>query len=363
MPKLGTRKCRKTKEEFIAQIQAKEGPDMRGDSFPYPLTQSLIKMRVVCRVHGEYEIVPASRVAGSRCAKCWKRGQPRQTKEEFLAKLVAKEGPEMRGDTFPNPLPLANEKMVVVCKVHGKYQIRPGLRMYGQRCKKCWDNRRVSQPHSYSTKGASLDDILKRIESLKEEHPKTFEFLDFTKSQITSIKNINPTAKGGRAVMSFVCHCVDPTTGKEHGKQWRALTDIYGTVAKKVKRPLGCNKCKPTTSEACREWLESIEKEEGIDIQRTQYPYVSEYIIPGTSYRVDGFHAPTKRVFEYNDDASHGNPIVYKNAANKTAKQQFASTIRRENELRNLGYNVVVKWETPISPEVYAKAIATTDTP
>jgi G:T-mismatch repair DNA endonuclease (very short patch repair protein) len=76
-----------------------------------------------------------------------------------------------------------------------------------------------------------------------------------------------------------------------------------------------------------------------------------EFVIPGTNYRADGYHAETMRVFEYYGDYWHGNPAKYsRDEMNHMAKKTFGElydyTMKRENEIEELGYEVVRIWET-----------------
>lgn len=122
----------------------------------------------------------------------------RQTFEQFVADIVAKEGPECNGDTFPvQDLPKSTERMRVVCGVHGEYEITPSGRKRGQRCNNCWESRR-----GQSIK-LTIDDVFDRLRNLVPQHPDT---LDFTKSVLSY--------KGGDAIINYYCHVVDPKVVK-----------------------------------------------------------------------------------------------------------------------------------------------------
>ena len=101
-------------------------------------------------------------------------------------------------------------------------------------------------------------------------------------------------------------------------------------------------------------WLELEAKKRKIKIRHAKNK--GEYRIPGTRYRVDGFHAKTKTVFEFYGDIYHGNPKTCKPRSrpnpfnNKTATQLYKATIKRENDIRSLGYNIVVMWQSDFSP-------------
>tara|TARA_A100001515_G_C4443901_1_gene167896 strand:- start:34 stop:513 length:480 start_codon:yes stop_codon:yes gene_type:complete len=97
------------------------------------------------------------------------------------------------------------------------------------------------------------------------------------------------------------------------------------------------------------EWMEYIMKKEGIHIQHEQNG--GEVHILETPYRVDGYCEETNTIYEYHGDYWHGNPDVYpSDEINKTNKRTmgelYENTIQREQVLRDMGFNVVVMWES-----------------
>lgn len=104
-----------------------------------------------------------------------------------------------------------------------------------------------------------------------------------------------------------------------------------------------------TYSQAAIDWMKSIELAENIQIQHAKNG--GEFVIPGTKYRVDGYHAATNRVFEYHGDFWHGNPLKHRrddvNAVNgKTFGELYDKTVAREEKIRSLGYVLVTMWES-----------------
>jgi len=99
------------------------------------------------------------------------------------------------------------------------------------------------------------------------------------------------------------------------------------------------------------DWLKSIEVSENIKIQYIDFDRgISEYYIKGIG-KVDGYCHETKTVYEFHGDFWHGNPSLFDpNDINKvtgtTFDQLYQNTIHRENKIRELGYNLIVKWQT-----------------
>ena len=70
----------------------------------------------------------------------------------------------------------------------------------------------------------------------------------------------------------------------------------------------------------------------------------------GKSYIVDGINLNDKIVYEFYGDYWHGNPNYYSpdginQFTKKTFGELYQKTIRRENELKELGYTLITKWE------------------
>ncbi len=104
-------------------------------------------------------------------------------------------------------------------------------------------------------------------------------------------------------------------------------------------------------SKASIEWLKSIELDESVKIQYIDPKKgIAEFIIPEVG-KVDGYCHETNTVYEFHGDFWHGNPNVFDpediNPVNgKTFEELYNTTIERDNKIRKLGFNLVVKWES-----------------
>jgi G:T-mismatch repair DNA endonuclease (very short patch repair protein) len=98
-------------------------------------------------------------------------------------------------------------------------------------------------------------------------------------------------------------------------------------------------------------WLKSIAAKEKIDIKHALNG--GEYAFPlgnGKMARVDGFCQETNTVYEFYGDYYHGNPKKYSSDEyNKTVKKThgelYENTMKREQAIKSLGFNVVCIWE------------------
>lgn len=100
----------------------------------------------------------------------------------------------------------------------------------------------------------------------------------------------------------------------------------------------------------CITWLDEIAQRDNIHIQHALNG--GEYKIPGTNFRADGYCAETNTVYEFHGDVFHGNPAVFKSDEQChpfneiTAGELYQNTILRENTIKQLGYSLVVMWES-----------------
>lgn len=107
-------------------------------------------------------------------------------------------------------------------------------------------------------------------------------------------------------------------------------------------------------------YLDSIMNQQDIFIQHGKNG--RQYKIPGTNLRVDGFCEKTNTVYEFHGDFWHGNPERYKsafynNACYKTMGELHQNTLKKEKKIKELGYNLVVMWETDWDKICYNNAV------
>ena len=104
----------------------------------------------------------------------------------------------------------------------------------------------------------------------------------------------------------------------------------------------GNKKCYISTSVMEIKWLESL------NIPKENRNYWLSH--NGKSYIVDGINLENKIIYEFYGDYWHGNPKFYKpcdiNHFNKkTFGELYSKTMQREQELKDLGYTLITKWE------------------
>jgi len=97
-------------------------------------------------------------------------------------------------------------------------------------------------------------------------------------------------------------------------------------------------------------WTMQVAERDNITIEHAGN--VGEYLIPGTRFKADGFCRDTNTVYEFHGDAFHGNPELFKPSdkchpfdKNITAGELLLTTKKKEDTIRQAGFNLVVMWE------------------
>ena len=98
----------------------------------------------------------------------------------------------------------------------------------------------------------------------------------------------------------------------------------------------GCPKCGDNFGIKENKWLDSL------NISERQFR-IGRYV-------VDGYDPDTKTIYEFNGDFWHGNPDIFKkndynNVLKRTFGELYEKTIKKEIELKKMGYRVISIWE------------------
>lgn len=192
----------------------------------------------------------------------------------------------------------------VECSIHGIFKVRADLHLNGAGCKKCYNENRTKSQEQFEKEARAV-------------HGDRYEYGKYN---------------GHHEEIWIECNI--------HG--W------FKKIASKHLRGEGCQKCsKAGYSKIAIKWLDSLD----LPIQHAENG--GEFRIPKTRYDADGYDESTNTVYEFHGDDWHGNPNKHLpedkcHPFNKevTAKELYNKTIERENEIKSLGYNLVVIWES-----------------
>jgi G:T-mismatch repair DNA endonuclease (very short patch repair protein) len=242
------------------------------------------------------------------------KGPAFQTQESVIERFKAAHGD--RYDYSKVAYRAAVDKVEIVCSTHGSFWQTPLRHYSGYGCKACammiseaakvkaFASRR-GQPAKHRK---SFDEFLQEAERV---HGKQYDYSE-------------AAYQGYHARLIIIC--------PDHGRFEQA-------PAKHISMQRGCPKCGRQTSKMADAWLDSL-----------AVP-VREYRLPERRLRaVDGFNPETNTVYQFHGDFFHGNPKLFSpDATNPLTKQKFGvafeRTLKFDDEIRRLGYNLVVIWE------------------
>ena len=298
--------CILTTEDFIEKSKL-----VHGDLYDYSnvvYNRYNEKVNIICREHGMFEQTPKSHLKGHGCQKCYYdtiSKRVRLTIEEFIEKSKL-----VHGDLYDYSkvdYTRCNENVIIVCKNHGDFLQTPiGHYFSGSGCQKCAGVAKLT-----------TEDFIERSKKIHGD------LYDYSESVY-----INSGEK-----VKIIC--------KKHG--------VFQQIAGGHYLGHGCPKCSNIGySKPQIKWLNFLSKYYNINIQHAEND--GEYLIPETKYRADGFCKENNTIYEFHGDFWHGNPNIYKdddiNIKTKCSyRELYEKTLKKEERLKKLGYNLVVIWE------------------
>jgi len=123
----------RTKEQFI-----KECEKLHGQLYDYTLTDyknCKEKVKIVCKTHGVFELIADNHQRKDGCPTCRKEKSIAERKASFI-----KRAKEIHGDTYDYSLVnyIKNQdKVTLICNVHGEFLQKPLNHLQGNGCNKC----------------------------------------------------------------------------------------------------------------------------------------------------------------------------------------------------------------------------------
>jgi hypothetical protein len=370
-------KITKSKEQFIM-----DSINTHGDKYDYSKVEyinSITKVIIICKEHGEFQQAPNSHLSGHGCKFCsvnTTSEKQRSCKEEFIEKAI-----KIHGDNYDYSkvdYKTSIIKVIIICKKHGEYKQTPNAHLAGKSCIKCFDDIR-----GQSTKSNKEE----FIEKAKLIHGDTFDYSKVIYTNSTK-KIIIICRKHGEFEQIPSGHlygfgCKKCGTDNMKIKQSKTTEEfiekaklIHGdtfdyseveytnshTNIKIICKKHGwfeqspsnhlagksCNRCAPRKySIKAIKYLDFIAKYNNIFIQHQCND--GEYKIINTNYHADGYCKETNTIYEFHGTIFHGDPRLCKptkyNYLGKNYGEIYQNTLIREKHIRDLGYNLVVMWE------------------
>jgi len=293
-----------TYDDFI-----KRSIESHGDKYDYSLVKDTFvnfksKVKIKCSTHGVFEQMAGSHFRGKGCSECSPYNRT------ITTDIIIKEFKEVHGDKYDYSkvsYVTSDQKVIIGCTEHGDFSQTPYCHRIGQGCPECSpNNRRVTT------------DII--IKEFKEVHGNKYDY--------SKVKYVNRTSK------VIIC-C--PTHGD------------FDQAPSVHRDGHECPKCFKGYSKISISWIKYIEVSRNIVIQHAEHN--GEFRVPGTRYDADGYHEPSKTIYEFHGDYYHGNPKKYNQAdmnkkTNKSFKELYENTVKKKHKCKELGYNYVEIWES-----------------
>ncbi|QKF94784.1 hypothetical protein QKU48_gp1326 [Fadolivirus algeromassiliense] len=151
--------------------------------------------------------------------------------------------------------------------------------------------------------------------------------------------------KGESTVLQCIGLCDIDKISDNSGKDKDFIIQILDNILAFIKA-----KTRNTNKNSVKaiEWLDSICNKEKIIIRHDRNG--GEYIIPNTLYKADGYCSETNTIYEFLGCLYHGcNKCYDQESINEIYKVKnktlYEKTLRRENDLKKHGYNIISIWE------------------
>jgi len=288
---------------------------LHGDKYDYSkaiYTKAINKVIIICKKHGEFYQQSNLHLSGSGCVNCFRDRNPllhRCNREQFINKAM-----QVHGNKYDYSKVIytkSDEKIIIICKEHGEYLQTPSKHLQGG-CQLCGFTQQ-SKTRSKS-KDKFINDAIK-VHGDKYDYSK----VDYL---------------GMNVKITIIC--------KKHG-------DFILYPIKYLHRKQECPKCLliKKYSKVSISYLDFISKLYNIKINHGENS--SEFKIPNSKFKADGYCEETNTIYEFHGTIYHGDPrccnsLEY-NYFGKNYGELYKKTLEREQLIRDLGYNLVVMWE------------------
>jgi len=270
-----------------------------------------------------------------------------------------------------------NKKIIIICPIHGEYLQGSYDHLYGKGCSKCGI---ITSSNKRSLNTNKFIEMAKQIYGNKYDYSKVEYINSYSKIRIICPVHgeflqiaRDHLSNHGCSKCSNRCKYIDTTYFTKEAQRihkdkydyskvgyvnnYTKVIIVCQTHGEYKQRPSmhlcgqGCPKCaKKGYSKMAMQWLEFMEKYNDINIQHMGNS-MQEYKIKSTNWHANGYCKSTNTIYEFHGDYWHGNPKRYdpecmNDVSNKKMKILYKQTLKREHRIKELGYNLVVMWES-----------------
>ena len=362
-----------TTKEFIGKAKL-----IHDNKYNYSLVDyknNKIKIKIICNTHGLFLQRPSQHLSGSNCPKCmkilqvntFKQNSKNKTKSTKTFIQTACNNHNNKYNYSKVDYKNSYTKVIIICPEHGDFLQRPNNHLAGQRCKLCSNNQLTTQSFiqkankihnnkynysliNYFNTNTSIE-IICPIHGKFLQQPRKHlcksncpscqkETTRLTQNNFIQRSNKIHNNKYDYSLTNYKnCRTKIIIICPKHGKfKQLSATHLNGS---------GCLKCgrnKTKISKSSIKWLEKIEKENNIKLEK-EFPL----IINNKQLFIDGFDPQTNTCYEYNGNYWHGSPSYYNpNDIHPVSKitygKLYQKTLKREELIKQAGYNLITKW-------------------
>jgi hypothetical protein len=304
--------------KLTTELFIKKAVELHKNEYDYSkvnYVKSCENVIIICKKHNiEFLQTPNSHLTGSGCPCCAiekTSNSKRMNTLEFINRSLI-----IHNNLYTYPLTEYTEsknKVIICCLFHGNFTQTPSNHLRGQGCPIC----RLEQMSSRNL--SNTDEFITKSKQLFGENVYDYSLTLYvnckTKVKLICIKH----------------NCTFEQTPKGHFRKNR-----------------GCKKCsKFGYSQKAIKYLQFISTLNQINIRHAENG--GEYRILTTIYKADGYCEETNTIYEFHGTIYHGDrrvcPPSNFNYFGKNYGELYQKTLEREQQIRDLGYNLVVMWE------------------
>lgn len=182
-----------TTSDFIHSAKKKHG-----DKYDYSLVRyknGSKKINIICKIHGVFKQRPKNHISGNGCKKCIKY---KYTDDKFILLSMKKHSDKY----LYNEVKYHNCKtpVIIICKIHGSFNITPDKHLQGMGCPKC---AKISRKNAMNNK-RKLHKIYQQHKEIQLQEIEEIQLIDIPQ-KIEEI-NIIPIKKFCYMIDTFGYH-------------------------------------------------------------------------------------------------------------------------------------------------------------
>lgn len=309
---INTNNQRMTTDDFIRKAK-----EIHGDKYSYDksvYTGYYIPLLIYCNRHHKYfEQKASNHLHGKGCLDC--AAEKQRLVHLKPVKQFIDESIKIHGDKYDYSLveyKTTDTPVQIICKIHGIFNQIPSCHIIGQGCVKCGILKRTMKQRS------TIEEFIRKA---RLTHGDKYDYSSSVYTTTDSYIGIK---------------CI------KHGEfKQVASSHLAGT---------GCPRCSyKRYSNGQIDWLDTIMKYTTIHIQHIKNDV--EHRIGRTKKHADGYSNEYNTIFEFHGCYYHGCPrcftdrdkiSIYKK---QSMEEIYQKTLKKEQECRDLGYNLIVIWE------------------